>query len=157
MDAAVVRSEYELERDKPMPSKNHSIVQGNLHFLLRSAYGKRFRVLPEVSIVVSARDKVPDIAIYSTIEFTPGEDQTRLETPPLGVIEILSPSQSLTELITKSAAYFEAGVLSYWLVLPDLRSIYVFSAPGEYQLFAKEDKLEDPRLEVELELKEIFK
>lgn len=157
MDAAAVRSEYELERDKPMPSKNHSIVQTNLVILFGTKYQGKYRALSEVSIVVSTREKVPDVAIYSNMEFTPGEDETRLETPPLGVIEILSPSQSLTELITKSAAYFEAGVLSYWLVLPDLRSIYVFSAPGEYQLFAKEDKLEDPRLEVELELKEIFK
>lgn len=91
------------------------------------------------------------------MEFTPGEDETRLENAPLGVIEILSPPQSLTELIAKSTAYFEAGVLSYWLVLPGLRSVYVFKAPGEYELFAKEDKLEDPRLEVELELKDIFK
>jgi len=157
MDAVAVKSDYELERDKPMPSKNHSIVQGNLHFLIRSAYGKRYRVLPEVSIVISSKEKVPDIAIYSTLEFTPGEDETRLENAPLGVIEILSPSQSLTELIAKSAAYFEAGVLSYWLVLPDLRSIYVFSAPGEYQVFTREDRLEDPRLEVELELGEVFR
>ena len=157
MDTAAVKSEYELERDKPMPSKNHAIVQGNLHFMIRSAYGKRYRILPEVSIVISSKEKVPDIAIYPSMEFTPGEDETRLETAPLGVIEILPPSQSLTELITKSAAYFEGGVLSYWLVLPDLRSIYVFSAPGEYESFNKEDKLEDPRLEIELELKDIFK
>ncbi|MCB0586194.1 MAG: Uma2 family endonuclease [Phaeodactylibacter sp.] len=157
MDTAVAKSEYELERDKPVPSKNHSIVQTNLVILLGTKYKGKYRALSEVSIVVSSKEKVPDIAIYPSMEFTPGEDETRLENAPLGVIEILSPSQSLTELITKSAAYFEAGVLSYWLVLPDLRSIYLFSAPGEYQLFAKEDKLEDPRLEIELELKEIFK
>ncbi|MCB0594597.1 MAG: hypothetical protein KDD28_10930, partial [Phaeodactylibacter sp.] len=48
-------------------------------------------------------------------------------------------------------------VVPYWLVLPDLRSIYVFSAPGEYQSFNKEDKLEDPRLEVEVELGDVFR
>lgn len=157
MDAVAVKSDYELERDKPMPSKNHAIVQTNLVILLGTKYQGKYRALSELSIVVSSKEKVPDIAIYSTLEFTPGEDETRLENAPLGVIEILSPSQSLTELITKSAAYFEAGVLSYWLVLPDLRSIYVFSAPGEYQVFTREDKLEDPRLEVELELGEVFR
>ena len=157
MDAAVVKSEYELERDKPMPSKNHAIVQTNLVILLGTKYQGKYRALSEVSIVVSTKEKVPDIAIYPSMEFTPGEDETRLENAPLGVIEILSPPQSLTELIAKSTAYFEAGVLSYWLVLPGLRSVYVFKAPGEYELFAKEDKLEDPRLEVELELKDIFK
>ncbi len=153
---AISKSEYELERDKPVPSKNHAIIQGNLYFLIRNAYGERLSPLPEVSIKASPKEKVPDIAIFPKVEFTPGEDEVRMENAPLGVIEILSPSQSLTELISKSAAYFEAGVQSYWLVLPDLRSIYVFSAPGEYQLFAKEDKLEDPRLEIELELKEVF-
>ena len=157
MDTAAVKSEYELERDKPMPSKNHAIVQTNLVILLGTKYQGKYRALSEVSIVVSTKEKVPDLAIYSSMEFTPGEDETRLETAPLGVIEILPPSQSLTELITKSAAYFEGGVLSYWLLLPDLRSIYVFSAPGEYESFNKEDKLEDPRLEIELELKDIFK
>ena len=157
MDTAVVKSEYELERDKPMPSKNHAIVQTNLVVLLGTKYQKKYRALSEVSIIVSSKEKVPDIAIYPSMEFTPGEDETRLEDAPIGVIEILSPSQSLAELITKSAAYFEAGVQSYWLVLPGLRSIYVFSKPGEYELFAKEDKLEDPRLEIELELKDIFR
>lgn len=157
MDAVAVKSDYELERDKPMPSKNHAIVQTNLVILLGTKYQGKYRALSELSIVVSSKEKVPDIAIYSTMEFTPGEDETRLENAPLGVIEILSPSQSLAELIAKSAAYFEGGVLSSWLVLPDLRSIYVFSAPGEYQSFNKEDKLEDPRLEVEVELGDVFR
>lgn len=34
-------SQYELERNKPVPSKNHSIVQGNLIFELKTRYKKR--------------------------------------------------------------------------------------------------------------------
>ena len=60
---AAVSRNYELERDKPMPSKIMPSF-GNLHFMIRSAYGKRYRILPELSIVISSKEKVPDIAIY---------------------------------------------------------------------------------------------
>ena len=76
---------------------------------------------------------------------------------PLVAIEILSPTQSLTELITKSAQYFEDGVKSYWLVLPDLTCIYVFDAPLQYQFFSKHDTLVDEQLKLELDLQEVFK
>jgi Uma2 family endonuclease len=91
------------------------------------------------------------------LELTPGDDELRMTNMPLGVVEILSPTQSLTELITKSTEYFKAGVKSYWLALPDLKSIYVFSAPNEYEVFSKEELLMDVQLGIELPLKEIFK
>jgi Uma2 family endonuclease len=56
---------------------------------------------------------------------------------PLGVVEIMSPTQTITELIVKSHAFFDAGVQSYWLVIPSLKTIYVFSDKGEYEVYAK--------------------
>ena len=76
---------------------------------------------------------------------------------PLCVIEILSPKQDLTELIQKSSEYFKKGVKSYWLVLPSLQSIYVFSAPGEYENFNRKDILKDEQMDIELNLKDIFR
>jgi Uma2 family endonuclease len=102
-------------------------------------------------------DRVPDLAIYPVREFTPGEDEITMAEAPLGVIEILSPSQSRTELIAKSAGYFKVGVKSYWLVLPDLKSVYVFSAPNEYDVFTRDEQLSDKLLGIELDLGEIFR
>jgi Uma2 family endonuclease len=157
MEATVVKSRYEIERGKPMPSLNHAIVQQNLIFQLMSKYRNQYSILPEINVTVSKHDRVPDIAIYPVMEFVPEEDVIHMKQTPPGVIEILSPTQDLTELIQKSAEYFKKGVKSYWLVLPSLRSIYVFSEPGEYQNFTYRDMLKDERLGIELDLKEIFR
>ncbi len=153
----LVQSEYEIERGKPIPSKNHSIVQGNIYFLLRQKYEEHYRILTEVSIMIDEKERIPDVSVYPLMDFTPGNDEIRLTTMPLVAIEILSPTQQLTDLIVKSYRYFEAGVKSYWLVLPDLTSIYVFSAPNEYEVYAKKGILRDAQLDIELQLEDIFK
>ncbi|MFK7982258.1 MAG: Uma2 family endonuclease [Saprospiraceae bacterium] len=152
------KSNYETEREKPMPSINHSIVQGNLVFYLKLAYRKKYRILPEINIDVIDKGRVPDIAICNVnVPFQPGEDSIKLNDIPYGVIEILSPKQSLSELVQKSVEYFAVGIKSYWLVLPDLRSIYIFDKPQNYQVFTWKDILKDELLAIEIDLKEIFK
>jgi len=76
---------------------------------------------------------------------------------PFCAIEILSAKQDLSELMTKRAEYFTGGVLSYWLVLPALYTIYVFYSPSEYHIFSGKDKLQDTKLGIELSLEEVFK
>ncbi len=140
-----------------MPSKNHAIVQRNLVFSLHLKYGERYSVLPEINLDLPVQERVPDLAIYRSVEFTPGADEVRMAEIPLCVIEILSPQQSITDLMIKRGEYFAAGVQSYWLVLPDLLSIYVFYSPEDYDVFAKREVLKDKKLEIELGLGEVFK
>ncbi len=159
MEAVIAeKSNYETEREKPMPSVNHSIVQGNLVFALKLAYRKKYRILPEINIDVIDKGRVPDIAICDVnIPFEAGADSIKLNSVPYGVIEILSPKQNLSELVQKSVEYFAVGVKSYWLVLSDLRSIYIFDKPQNYQVFTWKDILKDELLDIEIDLKEIFK
>lgn len=152
-----VESPYEIERNKPMPSLNHSITQKRLVVGLDNKYRHRYEILPEIKIEMEPKDRVPDIGIYAPQEFRPNEDELKMYDAPLGVIEILSPTQDLTSLISKSAQYFQKGAQSYWLVLPALRTIYVFNEPGEYENFTYRDILRDEKLGIELDLKEIFK
>jgi Uma2 family endonuclease len=155
MQTVITASPYEIERGKPMPSKNHAFVQGNLYFHLRSMF-EQFQILTEVSLQLGSSEKVPDLAIFENIEFTPGNDEIRVEQSPLAVIEILSPKQNLGDLLAKAHTYFENGIGSYWLVLPDLKSIYVFKSPQDYVVFLKREILQDEILGIELELKKIF-
>jgi Uma2 family endonuclease len=62
----------------------------------------------------------------------------------------------LGDLIAKSYDYFDSGVQSYWLIIPDLTTIYVFSAPHEFEVFIKKETLVDAKLGIELELGAIF-
>ncbi len=45
---------------------------------------------------------------------------------------------------------------SYWLVVPDLRSIYVYHHRNDSNIFGSNDILVDKVLGIELELKEVF-
>lgn len=99
--------------------------------ICKLAYKKKYRILPEINIDVIDKGRVPDVAICDVnISFQSGEDAIKLESIPYGVIEILSPKQNLSELVQKSAEYFAVGVKSYWLVLPDLHSNYVYDPKG---------------------------
>ncbi len=157
MEAIVEKSQYEIERGKPMPSKNHAYIQHRIGKLIDRKYLDEFLPLPELTLDINGSDKIPDLAIYKEIDYTPGLDEIRVSQMPLGVIEILSPKQHIADLIIKSNDYFDAGILSYWLVLPDLKSIYVYSGKGEYEVYAKTNLLKDTQLGIELDLAELFK
>ena len=152
-------STYEIERGKPTPSKNHSIIQANLIFELMKKYRNQYRMASELNLKMPSGDKVPDIVVYlkSELIYSPGQDEAYVSKKPFGIIEILSHSQNPSELVTRSHSYFADGIKSYWLAIPDLKSIYVFSAPNEYDVFSKKEKLVDGQLGIELDLGEIFK
>lgn len=156
MTPEVALSEYEIERNKPMPSLNHSIIESNLNFLLNLHYRDRYRIASELSLDLADWPSVPDISILPKMEIDLKNDITALSEPPLVVIEIISPSQSLNDLVIKADKYFEHGVKSCWLVLPTLGNIYVFSTPDSYQIFRKNEVLTDPVLDVNLPLDQVF-
>lgn len=157
MSIALQTSTYELERGKPMPSKNHGIVQGNIYFELRKKYGEQYSPITEPSLDIQGKERIPDVALFQQLEYTPGADEVRISEIPLLAVEILSPKQHLSELLLKAIPYFEQGIRSYWLVLPDLKTVYVFSAANEYEVFAKTDILKDETLSLALNLKDIFR
>ena len=94
-------------RKKGMGSKNHSILQYNLILELGIKYRKIYKFIPELSLEIDGAEKIPDVAIYKKIKVTPGYDETKVKDLSLGVIEILSPTQSLTELVVKARTYFD--------------------------------------------------
>jgi Uma2 family endonuclease len=156
-DAPVALSDYETERGKPMPDKNHAIIQSNLLFSLRVTTKGRFSVLPELHLNLPKRDRVPDLAIYEPLVFNARNNELKMSTPPLCAIEILSEVQSISELIKKCDEYFTSGIQSYWLVLPALESIYVFYSIEDSTVFTHKDRLVDKMLDIELDLSDIFR
>jgi Uma2 family endonuclease len=150
-------SEYEAQRGKPMPSKNHSIIQRSLIFQLMLHYRNEYEIFSEISLELSDWESTPDIAIFPKMAIDFLEDEIRLVESPMGVIEILSPTQTFTELMQKINKYFKNGVKSCWLVLPLVKNIYVFSSITDYKIFNFQDTLKDESLNIELPVNEIFK
>lgn len=150
-----VPSEYELERNKPMPSLNHSAIQTNLIMEL-SPFRRLFRITSELSLELSDWPSVPDICIYPKMPIDLKKDVITMKEPPLCAIEIISPTQSVDELRAKAVKYFEHGVRSCWIVIPAFANIYVFSSPDDYEIYRAPETLQDAVLDLSLPLKEVF-
>lgn len=149
-------TDYETERNKPLPSFNHGSIQTNVGFLIKLNYGKKYRAVSELSLELSDWPSVPDVSLYPWKKLDTRHDQIKVSEPPLCVMEILSPTQSLTDLLVKARNYFEHGVQSCWLVLPELDNVYVFSSPDEYEIFKTGETLQDPKIGIEVEVDKIF-
>jgi Uma2 family endonuclease len=151
------RTEYEIERNKPMPSTIHAVIQDNLGFEINLRYRQQFKLLPEISIEIADSYSVPDIAIYPKKQIDVLHDIIRRTDAPLAMIEILSPKQALQDLVDKTEVYFNFGVLSCWIVLPALNAIAVYHQNGKYDFFRQDETLLDRNLNLELPLENIFK
>ncbi len=141
-----------------MGSRNHSYLQIKLGALLLEL--DKYLVLSEISLDSSpletnTKEMRPDLALYPklTIDFL--QDEIRMQTMPLLVIEILSPRQSIDEILEKFRGYFKLGVQSCWLVLPPLKSVSVFSSPNQEQTFSQGEVV-DNVLAIRLAVKSIF-
>ncbi len=151
-------SQYEIERGKPMPSRNHSIIQGYLITELNIRYRDTYSFFSELSLTMPARpDTVPDIAIYSKMQIDYLHDSSSMEEMPITAIEIVSASQSNDDILAKFERYFGAGIHSCWLVIPSLQAIAVYSEVGEYNFFTSSTTLIDSVTGIELPLKEVFR
>lgn len=148
-------SAYELDRGKPMPSKNHGKLQFRIAKAIADNTGERFDIMTEVSLALS-RPVVPDIALFSQEPSDWLEDEIRVTTPPLCAIEIISPTQGNQELIDKLDIYFAAGVQSCWIVIPTFRLINVFTAKHDYKAFIT-GELYDEKLDIRINLDYIFR
>ena len=147
---------YELERNKPMPSKNHGKIQTKILFGLMKRYEKEFSIISELSLELGNWLCTPDLTFYPFEPLDVMDDEIRMTRPPLGVIEILSPTQSLNDLTDKAYSYFSNGVKSCWLVLPTLKTIYVFSGSSQFEAFVQDELVMDKVLNIELPLTEVF-
>jgi Uma2 family endonuclease len=149
-------SDYELERGKPMPSLKHALIQRNLILQLSASLGADYLILPELSLALDSQKAVPDVSVFlgSALDLT--VEQIAVAAVPRTAIEILSPTQVIAELLEKAARYFAAGVQSYWLVVPELRAVAVYSTTAKYTYFYNGDTLRDPATGAEILLSRLF-
>ncbi len=149
-------SDYELERGKPMPNAIHSFAQSNLIVALKSRYKKQYKIFSELTIEVGEKTATPDIAIYPYFEldWTKRVPAAKAE-PPLVAIEIISPSQTLVEMLDKADMYFAHGVKSRWIAQPELQTISVLH-PGEKPRTFDSGMVEDMLVGIQIPIEEVF-
>ena len=153
---AVESSDYELERGKPVPSKNYGFVQAKVVFELMTRYRDQFWVASEVNIQVGGRVLVPDVVIYGEMTTDMSHDEIVMSELPLTTIEILSPRQALDDLIDKAMSYMKAGVKSCWIVSPKSMGLFLYSPEG-HRYFQSPETVTDPATGIELPLAPLFR
>jgi Uma2 family endonuclease len=147
---------YELERGKPTPSKNHSRIQIRLGSAILVRYEDQYDVRSEQSLGPPNPLFVPDLSIFPAEASNWQQDTVKESDVPLTVIEIISPSQTETELTEKAADYFAAGTKSYWLVQPLFRTVVILQ-PNADELVFHNEPLTDPVTGISIDLKHVFR
>jgi len=161
----------EVDEVSDMGSLNHSLAQGRLTTLL--GCDERFEVMVELSLdttqidlskfSLKAKDElVPDVCVYAGPPPAPDEevddDVLKVSQMPDLAIEVLSPRQSINELIIKIKAYFVLGVKSCWLVVPSMEAIKVYSQAKQYKTFTMNDtELFDEVMDIHLPIAKLFR
>ncbi len=149
----VALSQYEAERGKPMPGKSHAWAQSRL--LIALAKHEQYAVLSELSLQLGDHHLVPDLCVYAYYEPDWSDDVPRVTEPPLLAIEIISPSQSIDDLIKKAEIYLKTGVPACWVVLPALQTIVVLML-GQKPRYYTEGVVRDDGTGIEVPVDAIF-
>ncbi len=144
---------YEQQRGKPIPSKNHGIVQTNLAIELGK--DKAHRVISELSLELGGRPLTPDLSVYVRQPMDVLHDEVQLKEPPLTAVEILSPTQGSLPVMEKVQCYLRNGVKSCWVVNPPQRALTIYTPDGTFKTFV-EGQVKDPATGLTADLNSVF-
>lgn len=107
----------------PRPSFEHQNISGNLYYELRNVLKtKDCKPIQELDLLLEGNNFVPDLMVICNEEFK----GKCYEKPPLIAIEIVSPSSTSRDHITKRRKYELLGIKEYWIVSPEEKCITVF-------------------------------
>ncbi len=152
-------SDYETERDKPMPTTIHGSIEANLIFELRMLYGQKFRLACEVTLATKPNASTPDVLILPPSQLDFSNDPAKRTEPVLVAIEIISASQGIDLFFDKAKMYFDFGVKSFWVVFPRMRAVAVFNQPDDsesYLFFNGKAEIVDDSVGVRLPVEKVF-
>ncbi|HFA47807.1 MAG TPA: Uma2 family endonuclease [Bacteroidetes bacterium] len=153
--APATLSDYETERNKPMPNRIHGAIQSQIGFLLKSVYGDKYQFISELALDTTP-GSTPDICIFPKKKLDVKNTPAKETEAPLTTIEIISPSQTFNELMHKAwDLYFPMGVKSAWIVVPEVKAIHIIM-PGGDNLYFASGKLKDPATGIEVPVERVF-
>ncbi len=123
---------------KPMPTLHHSILQKRLVGAIDRA-DSEYEAFPELRCVLATNSVVPDITILRRDRLPMGNQP--IIGAPDWLIEILSPDQSTTKLITKIQTCLAEGTGLGWLIDAEERVVMGFQPGQPLMLYRGTDRL----------------
>jgi Uma2 family endonuclease len=137
---------FELRRGEvielPRPKKPHGIVANNIGRIVGNysfAVGRGYVLGNDTGVVLEETPGTvvgPDVA-YCVDANTYDEVEPKwVETPPVLAVEVLSPTDKMSQVNEKIADYLTAGVKVVWLADPELKTVTVYR-PGRNHVVLK--------------------
>ncbi len=148
--------------EKPIPQGKHSRLQ--LKFChtvnLVAETNKTALAFPELRCTFGGRSIVPDATVFAWERITfenDGEVPNVFEIPPDWTVEILSPDQNATKVISNILHCLKYGTQLGWLIDPEERLILVFKPRQEPIELTGQDRLPTPNfLTLNLTVDQVF-
>jgi Uma2 family endonuclease len=120
----------------PAPGVRHQKIVAKLVVALDAVCPNDLHVFPAPFAVRTSTttELQPDVLVARDEDLT----EKLLPVAPVLAVEVLSPSSVINDLNNKKAAYERMGVVSYWVVDPQVPSIAVFElSDGRYEQTAE--------------------
>lgn len=133
--------------ERNMGELPHGDIQGELIYRLKQVSAGRLRVVPEIRIQIDPRRfRVADIGVWRT-----GDIGKRIpNTPPLIVIEVLSPEDRMVRMLPKIQEYLAIGAEWIWVIDPDERKALIYSQASPAGVLSDVLRAANPDLEIPL-------
>jgi Uma2 family endonuclease len=138
---AAIDTTYELIKGEAIPKMSpkyfHSRTTGKIFAILDNWSQGRGRVGIEWAFDLDEETTpVPDL-LYVSYDRLPStwNENTACPVSPELAIEIISPGQSLGQLIIKAESYLEGGVQRVWIIDPKFQSLTVLATDRAIQTF----------------------
>jgi Uma2 family endonuclease len=121
---------------KPMPQGQHSTIQGELVTAINAVTkpGNLAWAFPELRCTFGGRSIIPDVSVFRWQRLPTHDDGTLANTfnaAPDWTIEILSPDQSWTRVVSNIVHCLNHGSLGGWLIDPHEKLVQVYR-PNQY-------------------------
>lgn len=99
---------------------------------------------------------IADIALFSETEWNRTAFEDYFHGVPTVVIEVLSPSNTASEMLARESICLKNGGLEFWLVDPRERTVRISLASGKSSLFRDGETCVSPTLQRELPVASFF-
>jgi Uma2 family endonuclease len=140
------------------PRMRHARLQSRLVRLLRPKAEHlgvvesevAFRALPEYEL------RAADVAFVSRSRWIATDDDDNLHGSPELVIEILSPSNTKSDIREKAALFLSTGAEEFWVVDPKQKSVTVMRRQSGTSVYETGDRIPLTLFGEDLEVTQIF-
>jgi Uma2 family endonuclease len=131
---------------EPLPSPYHGRSQALLAYRLSAFVEEQALgvVFTEIGVVTSREPgtvRGPDVAYFSFQRLPDPLPKSFFETAPSLIVEVVSPSNSVPDILRKVAEYLEVGTEMVWVIDPIKRSAIVYYDEREIRLLSEDDLL----------------